>query len=72
MHLHQLEHLNKLGLTLLHSERPKLYTVLACLSAIGLTLYFGKLSVAKTCKNNNNEKRKKKKRKLIRDPFTGR
>ena len=26
-------------LTLLHSERPKLYTILAFLSAIGLTTY---------------------------------
>ena len=31
-------------LTLLHSERPKLYTILAFLSAIGLNLQF-KLSV---------------------------
>ena len=29
-------HLFIVGLTLLHSERPKLYTILAFLSAIGL------------------------------------
>ena len=31
---------NLYSLTLLHSERPKLYTILAFLMAIGLSRYF--------------------------------
>ena len=31
--------------TLLHSERPKLYTILAFLSAVGLKSYFCKFAV---------------------------
>ena len=37
----------RLLLTLLHSERPKLYTILAFLSAIGLTLTL--IATHKTC-----------------------
>ena len=32
----------QVNLTLLHSDTPKLHTILAFLSAIGLTLCFGK------------------------------
>ena len=47
---------NKLHVTLLHSERPKLYTILAFLSAIGLRLLrilFDNLLNVALCKGKN-------------------
>ena len=37
--------IKSLSLTLLHSDRPKLYTISAVLSAIGLILYFIELEL---------------------------
>ena len=38
-----------LTLTLLHSERPKLHTILAFLSAIGLTTHEANISITLIC-----------------------
>ena len=42
-------------LTLLHSERPKLYTILASLSAIGLISKYFWVNMSTSCFINNDD-----------------